>query len=287
MRVSLATSLVLSLMLSWIAGCGGAQTAPPAIAPATSPREMAIQVLEVGIADAQPDLVRALISPTYRQHNPHVVDGPEGLIGFVEEFTRRPASARPTIHVVRSIVDGDFVFLQAEYGLHGGHGSGVDMFRVENGRLAEHWDAGNPSPASIPSGRTLLDGPTDNGDPTQTEASKALVRQFAEHVMVAHSFDGYDAFFDGDQLIEHDLHLSDGAAALRAALESPDTVVVRDEVLRVLGEGELVAVEYRGKVGGALAVVYDIFRVTNSKLSERWSMHERVPEHMAHNNGMF
>lgn len=117
----------------------------------------------------------------------------------------------------------------------------VDMFRVENERLAEHWDAGNPSPASIPSGHTLLAGPTDNGDLTQTDASKALVRRFAEQVLVARSFDGYDDFFNDGQLVQHDLHLVDGAAALRASLESTETIVVRDEVLRVLGEGELVA----------------------------------------------
>jgi hypothetical protein len=56
-----------------------------------TPRQSVVRVLEVGIGTANPDAIRPLIGPTYTQHNPRVVDGPQGLLGFVTKFKERPA----------------------------------------------------------------------------------------------------------------------------------------------------------------------------------------------------
>jgi predicted SnoaL-like aldol condensation-catalyzing enzyme len=50
-----------------------------------------------------------------------------------------------TIHKV--LGEGNFVLLVSEGTFMGTHSSFYDLFRVENGRIAEHWDVIEPIPA--------------------------------------------------------------------------------------------------------------------------------------------
>jgi predicted SnoaL-like aldol condensation-catalyzing enzyme len=77
----------------------------------------------------------------YRQHNPLVEDGEEGVRKFVAWI----GSNHPNAHgvVKRVFADGDFVILHVQWaGLFGGaRGEAVvDIFRLENGKVVEHWD---------------------------------------------------------------------------------------------------------------------------------------------------
>lgn len=48
-----------------------------------------------------------------------------------------------------------------------------DVFRVENGKIAEHWDNLILESAPNPSGHTQIDGATEITDIDKTEANKA------------------------------------------------------------------------------------------------------------------
>src|SRR4051794_12198451 len=121
--------------LSLAAACAH-RAAPSAMS--LSPRDKVIRVLEVGIGTANPDAIRELLGTTYTQHNPRVPDGPEGLLGFVEEFQSWPESARPKVKVIRTLVDGDFVVAHTQYRRKGSVAA-FDLFRVRDGKLVEHW----------------------------------------------------------------------------------------------------------------------------------------------------
>lgn len=80
------------------------------------------------------------IGPTYRQHNPMAPDGPDAFVAFVREFTKTFPSLR--VDFKREIAENDLVALHShmvrkpdDRGL-----AVVDLFRLENGKVVEHWD---------------------------------------------------------------------------------------------------------------------------------------------------
>ena len=84
--------------------------------------------------------------PKYTQHNPRAADGPEGLKGFIG-FLR---SKFPNYHseFKRVLADGDFVIVHVfnkPTPDHRGRAI-IDIFRLENGKIVEHWDVGQDIP---------------------------------------------------------------------------------------------------------------------------------------------
>ena len=76
-------------------------------------------------------------SPTYLQHSSHIPPGREGLFGLTRAL---PATLR--YENALTVAEGDYVML---HGRFTGIGQPVawvvvDVVRMENGRLAEHWD---------------------------------------------------------------------------------------------------------------------------------------------------
>ena len=75
----------------------------------------------------------------YVQHNPGIADGREAAILALE-----PMFSKPTfmVEVKRILVDGNMavVHLHARTSSEERGGSVMDMFRLENGKIVEHWD---------------------------------------------------------------------------------------------------------------------------------------------------
>lgn len=280
------TSLVVLIVA--LTACGGGGARPAAhVEPSEglSVKAKVRRLLVDGIAGANPAVIRGLLGAEYRQHNPHVTDGPQGLIGMVERLARAPEQA-PHVRVVRTIEDGEYVVGHSEYSRPGYDGAGFDMFRVQGGRFVEHWDAGERMPRATPNGHTMLDGPTDVTDLGATSTNKALVDRFVRDALVGRDLSAWVDFFDGDRLLQHDPRVADGAAAWRVALEAPPAGAPRHEELRrVLGEGNFVVTQSRGVLVTPV-VVYDLFRVEAGKLAEHWSVFQRIPAESANHNGM-
>ena len=80
------------------------------------------------------------ISPDYIQHHQNVEPGREALKRFLDWAKGQPGEAEQILH--RSFVDGDHVMLHYHVIRHEGDpGFAVmDIFRVEDGMIAEHWD---------------------------------------------------------------------------------------------------------------------------------------------------
>lgn len=90
----------------------------------------------------------------YIQHNPGAPDGIEGFRGFLAMLKERFPNGRS--EVKRAFADGDFVILHVHAMREPGtRGSAiVDIFRLENGKIVEHWDVIQPVPetAANPNG---------------------------------------------------------------------------------------------------------------------------------------
>ena len=82
--------------------------------------------------------VNRWLAPDYRQHSPHIPDGAEAAIAYF-----LPRAGKPKVTYSRVIAEGDLVLYHRCVVRPGGPPSGrmqVDIFRVTNGKISEHWD---------------------------------------------------------------------------------------------------------------------------------------------------
>ena len=98
-----------------------------------------------------------LMADDYIQHNPRV---PNGKAPFVNHFTgffaKNPTSRN---RIVRSAVDGDLVWLHVHARGNPDGTGGVailDIFRVKDGKIVEHWDVAQEVPAESANGNTMF-----------------------------------------------------------------------------------------------------------------------------------
>lgn len=76
---------------------------------------------------------------SYIQHNPQIADGLSGLGAALKGMADAGVTMKyDRIH--RVLGEGDFVLVVSEGSFAGEPTSFYDLFRVENGKIAEHWD---------------------------------------------------------------------------------------------------------------------------------------------------
>jgi predicted SnoaL-like aldol condensation-catalyzing enzyme len=92
----------------------------------------------------------------YIQHNPQAADGIEGFKKFIEWRSQRFPNARN--EVKRTLADGDLVMVHAHSIREPGErGSAiVDIFRLEGGKIVEHWDVIQPVPETANNANTMF-----------------------------------------------------------------------------------------------------------------------------------
>lgn len=95
------------------------------------------------------ELAEKYLAESYIQHNPTV---PTGRAGFIELFSKfsqaKTIEAKVKAPLVAIVAEGDLVILSFVRELADPKDpsnkyttSWFDMFRIENGKIAEHWDA--------------------------------------------------------------------------------------------------------------------------------------------------
>ena len=107
--------------------------------------------------DHEPDdAVAKHVGSQYIQHNP---DTPDGAAAFIEStkgwITRFP---KVSVEIKRVIAEGDLVVTHdlvrpapGDRGL-----AGIDIFRLESGKIVEHWDARQPVPEKAANENTMF-----------------------------------------------------------------------------------------------------------------------------------
>ena len=94
--------------------------------------------------------------PTYRQHNPFAADGAQPAIDFLAPYLASHAEYRYNFKHV--YVDGDIVIVHSHVTRDANdRGSAVvDIFRIEKGKVVEHWDVVQPIPEKSANDNTMF-----------------------------------------------------------------------------------------------------------------------------------
>ena len=80
------------------------------------------------------------MSKDFIQHNPTIADGPEGVKALVQTLVSQ-GLPKQKISFKHIVAEGDIVFLHSRYEMAGKEWRFIDIYRVENNKLVEHWDA--------------------------------------------------------------------------------------------------------------------------------------------------
>jgi len=97
-----------------------------------------------------------VLAPNYLQHNPRVPNGPAAFIKFFTEMFKQYPESHSTI--ARSAVDGELVYVHT-HSTNDPQDRGlaiVNIFRVVNGKIVEHWDVIQPVPEQSVNGNTMF-----------------------------------------------------------------------------------------------------------------------------------
>jgi predicted SnoaL-like aldol condensation-catalyzing enzyme len=82
------------------------------------------------------------VGPSFRQHNPALPDDKDGAIKAISDLLTNEYP-RSRVVVERTVAQGDLVAAQVFWDQRPGESRGVakvDIYRLENGRIVEHWD---------------------------------------------------------------------------------------------------------------------------------------------------
>jgi predicted SnoaL-like aldol condensation-catalyzing enzyme len=149
--------VLFAAAIALTAAASGAYAQSPAKGLTTKPAGIAaVEFLDLALNQKKVDeAVAKYVAPPYTQHSPQVPDGVDGvraaLAGFVKQI--------PDLHYEfkRVMVDGDLVAVHGLLAGMGEHGSAiVDIFRVKDGKLIEHWSVVQAVPATAVNNNTMF-----------------------------------------------------------------------------------------------------------------------------------
>ncbi|PEC39843.1 pyruvate kinase [Bacillus toyonensis] len=102
------------------------------------------------------DIIPKYVSEDYQQHNPFVADGRKAFMDFFkEDFVKNPNSSA---EIKRVVAEGDTVALHV-HSRTNSQDKGVaivDLFRIKDGKIVEHWDVIQEIPSEAANDNTMF-----------------------------------------------------------------------------------------------------------------------------------
>lgn len=217
------------------------------------------------------------------QHSPICPPGRDGLAISVQYAK----AIGGTYEAFRVLGDGDLVVVHArKSGLGDRPVVLFNLYRVAAGKIVEHWEALQREPMEPVGGRAMVDGPTEITDSELTDVHRGLVRRYTQAVLIDGEHRVLDDFVAAD-LVEHSPHLPDGSAALRTVLASPTDMPVHVMLHRIVAEGNFVFTLCEGAHLGSVYALYDLYRISNGKIAEHWSVTSDLSTASSNPHGFF
>ncbi len=269
-----------------LAGCVATLVPALGMADSAETKAFVLEALQNTLLAGDVDAVDRYFAEDYIQHNPMFADGVEGqkaVVGFLS------ATEGFKAEYVRVIADDDIVAIHARYEGFGPTATiGFDVFRVEDGKIAEHWDNLIAETPPNPSGHTQIDGATEITDLDKTEANKATVTDFITRSLINQEDIDITQYISPVTYIQHNPMVADGLegfGAFMAEMAAQGMTMEYSVLHRVIGEGNFVLTMSEGTLGGQPQAFYDLFRLDDGLIVEHWDVIAPMPGPDAPHNG--
>lgn len=135
----------------------GAAPAHAEVTPKNEAETAVVGLLDMAFNQKKPaEAFETYGGPDYIQHNPTAPDGKEAVIALLSGWL----PTVPDLHydIKRIISDGDMVWVHSHV-TRGADDRGmvvVDIFRLEDGKVVEHWDVGTEVPEKALNDNTMF-----------------------------------------------------------------------------------------------------------------------------------
>jgi predicted SnoaL-like aldol condensation-catalyzing enzyme len=225
------------------------------------------------VGQRKAELIPEFVREDYIQHNPTVKQGRAGItdvVNFLKTLPPPPEGAKSPI--IRVIQEGDLVVTHLDIIFMGKRMAVIDLFKLKDGMLAEHWDAIQALPDQTGETINATNGTSEIDVHASTVESKQVVEAFYKTVIEKKPV----ADFIHQHYVEHDLAVIQSKKSLFEYLSADPERNIK--VYRIIGEGDFVAVQSEFKRGGKAFVFYEIFRVVDHKIAEHWSVEQAIPD---------
>jgi len=98
-------------------------------------KQVVLKVLKGAFIERDPTVVDRYFSPDYVQHNPVIPNGPKTIANLIPTLTTL------SYEIGMVVAEGDLVMVHGRYVGWGPKPLvAVDIFKVKNGKVVEHWD---------------------------------------------------------------------------------------------------------------------------------------------------
>lgn len=169
-KIRYASALLLTIALplplaACAAGSGGSGSSTSSSAEAVhersvhdeeTNRQLVLDFYDQFFNKHQTEKAAEVVADDYIQHNPQVPNGKDPFVSYFTGYFAENPDAR--MEVVRSATDGNLVFLHVKStnGSDGKDSAVVDIFRVEDNMIVEHWDVIQDVPVTAANSNTMF-----------------------------------------------------------------------------------------------------------------------------------
>jgi predicted SnoaL-like aldol condensation-catalyzing enzyme len=120
-------------------------------------KQTVVDFYTLAFNEKQPEeAVARYVGSQYIQHNPQAADGPEAFVQFVKWFTGQFPDLK--VEIKRAIAEGDLVVTHSllKTSADDRGTAAADIFRLEDGKVVEHWDVLQAVPEESANDNTMF-----------------------------------------------------------------------------------------------------------------------------------
>ncbi|MDN5285445.1 MAG: putative SnoaL-like aldol condensation-catalyzing enzyme [Mucilaginibacter sp.] len=238
-----------------------------------SNKQRVLSFYKLIVGQRKAELIPEFVREDYIQHNPIVKQGRAGItdvINYLKTLPQPPAGAKSPI--IRAIQEGDLVVTHLDIVFMGKRMAVIDLFKLKEGLLAEHWDAIQDMPDQTGMAVTATNGTAEIDESASVIKSKQVVEQFYNAII--QKVPAVDLI--KTDYVEHDPAVIGSGKSLDAYLNDDNSRQIK--IHRIIGEGNFVVVQSAFKKAGKAFVLYEILRIERNKIAEHWSVEQAIPD---------
>jgi predicted SnoaL-like aldol condensation-catalyzing enzyme len=241
------------------------------------------------------DLADKYLATDFIQHNPNASNGLQAVKEYFSRQGTPPREIKPTLDrpVVALVAEGDMVMLvYAREAAEPKDASkkytttGFDMYRIQNGKVVEHWDGatkatGGPSVESTPV--TVDPTPAETlakSSDKKLAANKALIVNMWRDLIEARQAALIDKYFS-PAFVQHAPTMVSGLDGIRNMLSrgqpQPVEPALKRRVTAIIAEGDIVVVasprelpDPKDQSKRYTTTAIEMYRIENGKIAEHW-----------------